>query len=129
MIDHAGLARWLDDYVAAWKSYDREAIAALFAADARYRYDTYDPWVVGAEAIADDWLADRDEAGSYDAAYEPFAIEGERAVAVGTSTYTAADGSVARVYDNCFVMRFDDEGRCSEFVEYYTKRPGAEHQG
>jgi hypothetical protein len=28
-----------------------------------------------------------------------------------------------RVYDNSFVMRFDDAGRCRDFVEYYIRRP------
>jgi hypothetical protein len=30
---------------------------------------------------------------------------------------------VTQVFDNCFVMRFDGDGRCREFTEYYTKRP------
>jgi hypothetical protein len=28
-----------------------------------------------------------------------------------------------RVYENCFVMRFDVDGRCREFTEYYLQRP------
>jgi hypothetical protein len=28
-----------------------------------------------------------------------------------------------RAYDNCFVMRFDSDGRCREFTEWYMKRP------
>jgi hypothetical protein len=30
--------RWLADYVAAWLSYDRAKIEALFAEDITYRY-------------------------------------------------------------------------------------------
>ena len=30
--------RWLDDYVAAWRSYDADEIRALFAPDASYAY-------------------------------------------------------------------------------------------
>jgi hypothetical protein len=30
---------------------------------------------------------------------------------------------VVRSYDNCFVMRFDGEGRCRDFTEYYLRRP------
>jgi hypothetical protein len=30
---------------------------------------------------------------------------------------------VTRTFENCFVMRFDDEGRCREFTEYYLRRP------
>jgi hypothetical protein len=32
-------------------------------------------------------------------------------------------GLEVRIYDNCFVMRFDSEGRCREFTEYYVRRP------
>jgi hypothetical protein len=46
-------------------------------------------------------------------------------VAVGTSTYREApERPVSETYDNCFVMRFDDEGRCREFTEWYVKRSG-----
>jgi len=45
-------------------------------------------------------------------------------VATGTSTYRdTPDGPVTQVFANCFVMRFDDEGRCREFTEYYAKQP------
>ena len=34
--------RWLDRYVEAWRSYDPDAIRALFSADAEYRYHPWD---------------------------------------------------------------------------------------
>jgi hypothetical protein len=34
-----------------------------------------------------------------------------------------AGGPVVRTYDNCFVLRFDDEDRCRDFTEYYIRRP------
>jgi hypothetical protein len=45
------------------------------------------------------------------------------AVATGTSTYLNADGSQRAVYDNCFLLRFDAEGRCVEFTERFMQRP------
>ena len=35
------------------------------------------------------------------------------------------DGSVRAVYDNCFLIRFDADGRCREFTEWFVKRPRA----
>ena len=56
--------------------------------------------------------------------YRAVAIDGDVAVAVGQSTYTdGPDGPVAEVYDNCFLLRFDAEGRCREFTEWFVKRP------
>ncbi len=37
MTDRDHVAHWLAAYVAAWKSYDRDEIAALFADDVEYR--------------------------------------------------------------------------------------------
>jgi ketosteroid isomerase-like protein len=128
------VARWLSEYVVAWKSYDREAIAALFSEDVRYRYHPYDEPVQGREAVVESWLgegdheaaSERDEEGTYEGSYQPVAVDGEVAVATGTSTYvTEPGGPVDQLYHNCFVLRFDDDGRCREFTEWYMKRPGA----
>jgi ketosteroid isomerase-like protein len=123
--------RWLKDYVAAWKSYDRGQIEALFAEDISYRYHPEDDAIEGRAAVVESWLgvgdhsgaSTRDEPGTYDAAYRAVAVDGQVAVATGISSYRESpDGPVARVYDNCFVMQFDSEGRCREFTEWFMKR-------
>ena len=118
-MERAEVARWLERYVAAWQSYDRAEIEALFSEDARYRYHAYDAPIVGREAIAASWLEDPDEPGSFDASYECFAVDGERAVALGTSSYPVA----GQVFENVFLLRFDADGRCCDFTEWYVKRP------
>jgi hypothetical protein len=123
---------WLDRYVAAWLSYEPDAIAELFSEDVAYRYHPYDEAIMGRDAVVASWLGEseadgastRDEPGTYDATYAPVAVDGEVVVATGTSRYREAPGGpVVRVYENCFVMRFDGAGRCREFTEYYLKRP------
>jgi hypothetical protein len=117
---------WLAAYVDAWKSYDREAITALYADDAECRYHPYDEPIVGRDAVVESWFGAGDGApspdaeGTYDAAYRPVALDGDLAVVVGVSSYTDPPA----VYDNCFLIRFDAEGRCREFTEWFMKRPG-----
>jgi ketosteroid isomerase-like protein len=111
---------WLDAYLAAWRSYDEAAIARLFVPEATYAYHPYDEPVRGAAAIAAAWLADRDEPGSWEAAYAPALIEGRRAIATGETRYR--DGPV---FSNLFELEFADDGRCSRFVEWYAEHPGA----
>jgi ketosteroid isomerase-like protein len=123
-MDKQRVSEWLDAYVDAWRSYDRAKIAGLFAEDAEYRYHPYDDPVRGRDAIVESWLEDPDEPGTYDGRYEPVAVDGDVAVAVGASTYRNAGGAVDRIYDNVYVMRFDGDGRCREFTEWYIKRPG-----
>jgi SnoaL-like protein len=133
-LERADVARWLSNYIDAWKSYDRGQIEALFSDDVRYRYHPYDEPVEGRRAVVDSWLgerdqegaSERDEEGTYDASYEPVAVDGDVAVATGTSTYTKEPGGpIDKIYDNCFVMRFDGQGRCREFTEWFAKRPAA----
>jgi SnoaL-like domain len=123
-VQRADVDRWLADYVEAWRTYDRERIGALFAAEAQYRYHPYDDAIRGRDAIVSSWLGDRDVAGTWTAQYRTIALDGDVAVATGSSTYlTEPGGPVDRVYDNCFVMRFDAEGRCREFTEWFVMRP------
>lgn len=116
---------WLERYVAAWKTYDRADIGALFSEDAVYRYHPYDEPVIGRDAIVESWLEDDrlDEPGSFEARYKAFAVDGDRAVAVGSSTYFDAGGAVEKVYDNVYLLRFDADGRCVDFTEWFMQRP------
>jgi len=131
-VDRTDAQAWLDRYVAAWLSYDADDIASLFTEDVLYRYHPYDDPIVGREAVVASWLGEansdgastRDAPGTYAAQYEPVAVDGEIVVATGMSSYRERlDGPIVRVYHNCFVMRFDAEGRCLEFTEYYIRRP------
>jgi ketosteroid isomerase-like protein len=120
MLTAERLQAWLDAYVEAWRTYDRDAIARLFSADATYAYHPYDDQPLrGRDAIVASWLEEPDAAGSWEAAYRPLLIEGDRAVATGQTRY--ANG---KIYSNLYVLRFDGEGRCAEFIEWYMQHPG-----
>ena len=131
-MERANVDRWLNNYITAWKTYDPERIRALFSEGVEYRYHPADDPVIGREAVVEAWLgesdnpdaSERDDEGIYDAEYRAVAVEGDTAVAVGVSTYTEGPGGpVAEVYDNCFLIRFNAEGRCREFTEWFVKRP------
>ena len=120
---HDDVQHWLDRYVAAWDSYDAEAIGALFAEEAEYRYQPWAEPVVGRDAIVASWTEDKDAAGSWAAHYDVWAFDGERASAIGESRYLNPDGSFKTLFHNHFALRFDGHGRCVEFVEYYMELP------
>lgn len=137
-MDKAQVDRWLEAYVVAWKNYDRDQIGELFADDVQYRYHPYDDPVRGRAAVVRSWLGEeehpgassRDEQGTFDAVYRAVAVDGDAAVATGSSSYLSEPGgAVDEVYDNCFVMRFDAAGRCTEFTEWYMQRPRSRPPG
>lgn len=120
-LERRAFQEWLDRYVAAWKSYDPAGIGSLFSEDAHYRYHPKDEPVVGRAAIVADWLEDPDDAGTYDAAYEPLAIDGDTHVARGWTRYFAADGALRDEFWNIYVIRFDAAGQAIEFTEWWIQ--------
>jgi hypothetical protein len=109
---------WLDRYVDAWRSYDPEAIGDLFSEDASYAYHPYDEPERGRATIVEDWLGDRDVPGSWEARYEPVLIDGDGAIAKGETRYNNG-----RTFSNLWELRFDDAGRCREYVEWFMEHP------
>ena len=122
-VDLQAVGDWLDRYVAAWRSYDRADIEALFSKDAVYFAQPFTKALRGKAAIADAWLDDRDEPGSWSAEYRAIAALGDVGVGMGTSTYTGEAGAPDRVYHNVFVLTFDGSGRCLQYREWYMLQP------
>jgi len=130
-MNHDDVQAWLDRYVACWESYDSAEIGDLFSEDAEYRYQPWGEPVVGRAAIVEDWLnpngdpSRRDAPGTFAAAYAPYAVDDDAAVATGTTTYwkDATRVDVVRAYHNVYLLAFDAAGRCRSFTEYYMETP------
>ena len=125
-LTEANVAAWLASYAQAWETYDPDAIGDLFTEDATYAYHPFEEPVRGRLAIVASWLESKDVPGTYEGHYEPVAIQGDLAVANGRSRYfkDASKADLAREYDNLFLIRFDDHGRCRSIREWYMGRPG-----
>ena len=122
-MDEQAVAAWLDSYSQAWRTYDPEQIGALFSEEAVYFYNPFDEPVRGREAIVASWLEERDEAGTYEGRYRPVLVAGDVAVARGYSRYLDTNGTLAEEYDNLFLLRFDADGRCATYREWYMAKP------
>jgi SnoaL-like domain len=125
-VERAAVVDWLKAYVRAWETYEPGAIGDLFSDDATYSFHPYDELVVGRQAIVESWLKDTDAPGTYEATYEPIAIDGDVAVVNGRSRYfrDSSRGDLAKEWDNIFVIEFDKDGRCRSFREWYVARRG-----
>ena len=124
---HDDVQHWLERYVAAWTTYDADAIGDLFSDEASYRYQPYSDPVIGRDAIVASWLKDKDGPGSFEAHYDAWAVEDDLATGIGESRYLNPDGSFRTLYHNVFLLRFDGHGTCTEFVEYFTELPERLH--
>ena len=122
-MDRPTLQRWLDGYVAAWRSNNAAAIGGC----SRPMPSTATtPPTSPVRTRRDRRLLARGarRARHVGRVVQPFAVE-VLAVATGVSTYFGADGTPERVYDNAFVMEFDEHGRCRAFTEWFRQRPSA----
>lgn len=120
-VTHSDVQAWLDRYVTAWRTNDEADIRALFTEDAVYRYRPYGEERAsrGHHEIVEAWLEEPDAPDSWHARYEPYAVEEDRAVAVGFSRYFATGDQPEQTYHNVFLLRFASDGRCAEFTELW----------
>lgn len=120
---HDEVQSWLDRYVKAWASNDPDTIGELFTEDAVY---SYRPWeddevtVRGREAIVASWTENPDDPATWEAAYRPYGVDGQKAVAVGQTHYQPIGDHSERTYHNAFLLEFGADGRCSSFHEFWV---------
>ena len=89
----------------------------------RYYYTPYADPLIGREAVVKSWLDNQDAPNTWEAHYEPMAVDGETVIANGFSRYFEDDGTFHAEWDNIFLLRFNDQGECTEFCDWYMKKP------
>lgn len=122
---HDAVQAWLDRYLDAWASNDGATIGELFTDDAVY---SYRPWEDdeltprGRDAIVAAWLKQAIDPSLWEAHYEPYVVEGNKAVAVGWTRYQPIGEHPAKTYHNAYLLEFAEDGRCSSFHEYWVQQ-------
>lgn len=113
--------KWVEAYIAAWRSNDPEQIGALFSDDARYLTSPDSEPRIGRDAIVAGWLDDLDDPGTW--TFEWFILHDHDGFVVvqGRTQYPSE-----RDYLNLWVVRLTPDGRASEFTEWYMPRPHGE---
>jgi ketosteroid isomerase-like protein len=114
--DEAAARQWMEAYLKAWTSNDRDDIGALFADDARLRYEPHTEWLAGRDAIVEDWLRRRDEPGDWEFEWDVLAVSGDLAFIEGRAAYSRPKPIT---YSNLWVVRLEPDGRASEFTEWW----------
>lgn len=122
----ADFDRWLVAYGRAWETGDPAAVAVLFATDAIYHETPFDPPLIGVGAIEAYWRegagqAQRDVVFQYDIV----AVSQDRGVSQWTASFVRVPSGIRVHLDGMLAARFDADGRCMEFREWWHRREEA----
>lgn len=115
-MDRADLARWIERYERAWRTAGTADLDELFTRQATYRPGPFEETVIGLEAIAAFWEAERDGPDELFAMrWQAIAVEGDVGVA---RIEVAYDGPPPLVYRDLWIVTADPDGRCRAFEEW-----------
>lgn len=114
------VSHWVDLYLTAWKSNLGDDIRAAFTEDAVYLERPNGEPATGHPAIVAQWLEGQDAPGTWTFEWQPLALEGDVAVIRCVTSY--GEGGKAGIYDNLWVIRLADDGRASEFTDWWIAR-------
>jgi len=121
-VDRDHVDRWVGGYVGAWRTSGTALLADLFSADVSYVASPWSEPIVGLNALARFWDAERDGPDEgFAFSSELVALDGRTAVVRVAVDYDDADAGHWR---DLWVIRFDRDGRCVAFEEW----PFAPHQ-
>jgi uncharacterized protein (TIGR02246 family) len=121
-MNEENFAQWLDAYGRAWQEGDSAAIAELFAPEAAYHETPFDPPMIGREAIVAYWregaeLTQRDVTFRYTV----LAVTGDLGLNHWIAEFTRVPSGVKVRLDGVMAVRFDADGRCVEFREWWHR--------
>jgi hypothetical protein len=117
-MDAQRYTEWVERYVRAWNTNDRDDITSLFTEEARYQTEPYAaPWV-GHDEIVSGWLGAKDEPGDTTFDYSVLVAADDIGIVKGDTLYKTS----GRKYSNLWEVRLGSGGRCTEFVEWWMEK-------
>jgi uncharacterized protein (TIGR02246 family) len=126
-MDRMGVERWIESYRRAWETDDASDVASLFTDDATYK--PY-PWPrervgwQGRDEIVEKWIGRGDSKIGWRFEHEILAVEGDTAVVEGWTSYDRGEGEPwDEAYANVWVIRFAEDGRARQFIEWWVQKP------
>ena len=117
-MNRAHVDAWVNAYEQAWRSPGTAALAELFTEDATYHQEPFNGPVVGLDAIAEMWEAERDGPDEvFHMDHAIVAVDPAESVAVVRVDVEYGE-PVEQEWADLWVVRFGPDGRCVAFEEW-----------
>lgn len=117
---------WLDRYGRAWMEGNPATVLELFADDAAYYEEPFQPPMVGREAIRRYWTEGAQE-GQTDITFQfsIIAVKEETGYAYWRATFTRLPANTHVELDGVLAAKFNEAKQCTEFREWWHRREGS----
>ena len=115
---------WLEAYAGAWRAFDVEAAADLFAEDVAYSFDPFDEPRRGRDAVLAYWRSAFAGQRAVDLSVRLWAVDGPRAGAEWWAVITPHEGETFTLSAS-LLLCFDGHGRCRELHEHWLRSDAA----
>jgi hypothetical protein len=123
-VDRVALTTWVEAYEQAWRTRGTDSLDTLFCENATYRTAPFENAFRGLSAISAMWEQGRDgPEEAFELESEIVAVEGDTGVVRVEVRYGKPP---SLTYRNLWLVRLDDEGRCTAFEEWPFWPPGTE---
>jgi ketosteroid isomerase-like protein len=117
----AEIVAWGEAYRRAWETADSAAAGALFSENTSYRSNIYEEPHRGRAGVEAYWTAVTAVQSEVRVWMGAPVIEGDRVIVEFWTRMNA--GGEPLTLPGCLLMRFDDDGLCSDLREYWQTLP------
>jgi SnoaL-like domain len=121
-MDDSWANEWIEDYGAAWRSGDDEALGELFTEGAVYRSSPFRPPTVGRAAIREYWRTATASQEDLELRFGAPVIHGNRVVVEWWALMR--DGGREITLPGALLLHFAPGGRCEDLREYWHLEEG-----
>lgn len=121
-MDRQSFTQWIEALGRAWEARDPEAAAALFADDASYQENPFDPPLRGHAAILEYWADVPRTQENIHFGYEIIAVTDAVAVTRWSVTFRRIPTGAPVRLDGVSVGTFDAAHRCTSWREWWHRQ-------
>lgn len=121
--------RWLQRYGEAWEGQNADSAAGLFTENAKYYETPFDEPMVGRDRVYAYWREGTGAQREVRFGYDVLAINRDMGIARWTASFTRVPSGIAVRLDGILTVLFEQDGRCSEFREWWHRQETPAQEG
>jgi len=115
------LTQWLETYKRAWETRDPKLALTIFSKNATYQEHPFAAVNRGHEQILRYWTENTEIQKDIRFQYEILSRDGRRSIVRWKAEYFRVTTKIYAQLDGIFLMTFNDDGLCSEFLEWWHR--------